>query len=413
MRGGNHTQDRHQLADSISDLGYEFIGTDGEDRPESVASSYDHQTPELGDDVQSLADTTDLGTDAETNDVTDSSDDEMPEMISPSRHSDLEDSEATAIADRSLELPTQLFRQAAEQKKPSLYEKVVIAVFGSHGREDQQDTSQYHEDHKTNFGEPQTLAKVYGQTLQILEQVWLEHREGLVRALCVVLTILVTVTATQYFNQPSSIGNSGLTAVPVAQVSSVTTSTPKETFASPISVVTSSATTSLQTSLTKALTHIGPSQPQPAYKLYSIELLQHNQVSFKVASQHKSIWQSKRAVSVSVFRGEQTLPASIFKISPIDDGFVITIPRSEAYGILDFSVNTTRKPRIDEIYRIQLGSYTLVNALGGGKELVDGFARSVVDTANDTTQWVEEKYLAAVGALTKQATAAVPTNVTQ
>ena len=137
----------------------------------------------------------------------------------------------------------------AEEKKPSLYEQAILAIqrLGGRGSKEQKEIFEEHEGDNAVLGKPQAWTKIYGQRLECLGHVWLQHREGLVRALCVLLTVVITLAATQYFNQPSSSSGSELSAVPMVQVSPVTTLTTKEIIVPSVSVATSSASNSLQT----------------------------------------------------------------------------------------------------------------------------------------------------------------------
>ncbi|KAK7967232.1 uncharacterized protein PG986_001509 [Apiospora aurea] len=127
MRNRSH-QEEAPLDSSISDLGFEVIGNDGEIQSSSSEDHYDSRVHEIPDDVQSLADMTDTtGTDAETNEVdSDSSEDDEEEYHGHLSH----DSEGLTIvdshvddmvnmADQSLEHPTELFTSTDLQKSRS------------------------------------------------------------------------------------------------------------------------------------------------------------------------------------------------------------------------------------------------------------------------------------------------------
>ncbi|ORY69625.1 uncharacterized protein BCR38DRAFT_326813, partial [Pseudomassariella vexata] len=150
--------------------------------------------------------------------------------------------------------------------------------------------------------------------------------------------------------------------------------------------------------------------------LCSAELHGRNEILLKIPEQLKSTWLAKQSLLVSVSRGANDISPKSTKISTVDEGFLIKISQKEAHGILDVSIATTRKPKINETFQVNFGRYMIVEAYDVGKQLVKGLAQSVVDTVNGTTAWVEETCMPAFDTVSKQVsgqTASVSDSVLQ
>lgn len=427
-------QDDAPLSSSVADLGYEFIGTDGESQGESAMSSYDHAS-ELADDVQSLADT-DTGTDAYTNDVdTDSSDEEddaedhiLGESNTGTAHAHEEDHESDMeiMADLSLEHPTELFAPgSAHISRPSsvsdnshddpILERALSAAELARERAAAKAAEQPKEKgvdaksktwiHRSSTG-GFSLREIYEETVNRVKH------DSAFRRLLQRITIGFVLLSLGYMITPSHIGllsskNTTISTVPVASVAPISTEIVVST-STVTATVTSTKTTSnaLQTttSPSKSVASV-PSdadlraRPPP----YSASLHSRNEILLKVPPQYKSAWISKQAVMISVSRGASDISSKSTKITPVDEGFLIEVALEEAHGILDVSIATTRKPKINETFHVSFGRYMFVDAFDAGKQLMKGFAQTVVDTVNGTTAWVEETCIPAFDLISKQA----------
>ncbi|KAI1344320.1 hypothetical protein F5Y15DRAFT_109171 [Xylariaceae sp. FL0016] len=420
---------------SLTELGYDIIGTDGESQAESVASSFDYQRP---DDVQSLAGT-DTGTDVDTNEVdTYSSDEEdveetmlnsnsSPQNPVDSSDSAAEDEEADieTLANQSLENPTSFSQHAVSPFHPlSLAEQsqaqdllASMREFSPQGvmsafEQSVRDVSPTFE----KKPKPPYLSKTERQSPQVIDWTRDYIRKNL-RTVAIVSAIailysLALVGKSIMFDTSTP---RELATVPVASVSSVGVPV---FAATPQSLCTSSTslllTTTQQQYNSKTETSTGILKPTLApddspqtgtsgsllqQTVCSAGIHGRNEILVNIPQGFKSSWLSRDAILIAVSRGLQDIPT---KVSSVDEGFLIEVPVKEAYGVLSVSIATTRKPKINESFRVNFGNHKFTEAFDAGRQLVKGFAQKFVDTVNETTAWVEETYIPAFDVVSKQ-----------
>ncbi|KAK2003758.1 hypothetical protein LX36DRAFT_666243 [Colletotrichum falcatum] len=114
----------------------------------------------------------------------------------------------------------------------------------------------------------------------------------------------------------------------------------------------------------------------------SAEKSGRNEILIKIPSGTKTSWLAKDSITIDVLKGERSIKT---KFSSIDEGIVIEIPKSEAHGLLTISVNTTRKPKVNETFLIDFGKTTLERCLGYSKL----FAGRAIDAASSAARRAE------------------------
>ncbi|KAK8101061.1 hypothetical protein PG999_011435 [Apiospora kogelbergensis] len=424
-------QDEVSLDSSIVDLGYEVIDNDGEIESSSFEDHFVHPIHELADDVQSVADMTDTtGTDADTNELdSDSSADEEEEGYQS--HSSqgnglpsVDDShveEMVNMADQSLEHPTELFTSSQPHNSQT-----------SSGSGDES-SEQPMQEQKSRGGatrektqKPGSDRTIYAATTGCLGE-WMEvlnsyskvatdvfnrltTRQILIRlSIFLIASTLVPIIGVLKTNQSQA---GVISTVPAASVSSLRLKTeetvPTSTFTpslTPTSTMNALQTTnSLKSSafMPFGRDNAAAEDAEPAVVLCAAEIYSRDAILIKVPRQVMSSWPAKQTVLVSVSRGSNDLDPESTKVSLVDDGFLLQVPEKEAYGILDVSIATTRRPKINETFQVNFGNNFLGDALDAGKQLVKGFAQKVVDTVNGTTTWVEEACIPAFDSASKQ-----------
>ncbi|KAI0432227.1 hypothetical protein F5Y09DRAFT_329801 [Xylaria sp. FL1042] len=405
---------------SLTELGYDVIGTDGESQAESIASSFDYQK---ADDIQSLT-----GTDVDT----DSSDDEESNLnettisdatiVDQVRDDDAAEAETLNMVNQSLENPTSLslsnfspFTSLSQLDHIRTHEPAAVirghssAVDGLFPAEQEPLLEPSTTEVLENEAPPTSKASKGRGILQLTLRYLIQRRRTLAILSSLVL-IHTLALATKYYLLTPSVPKE-LSTVPVASVSVVvpfTSSKTTHSLASPTPTV-SQTHNALQTSSSpNGLLFIpfGKDNAQtdvasiPALAtICSAELSGRDEITIKIPQNIKSSWLAKDAIMIAVSRGVEDIPT---KVSSIDSGFVINVPLKEAHGALVVTIATTRKPLINESFRINFGSYRFTGALDAGKQLVRGFAQRVVDTMNGTTSWVEETYIPALDVMSKQ-----------
>lgn len=129
----------------------------------------------------------------------------------------------------------------------------------------------------------------------------------------------------------------------------------------------------------------------PKNTVCSAELYGDSEVLIKLPSGTKETWLAKGAIDVDVFRGETHVPS---RLSSSTEGIIIQIPDEEAYGVLNVSVVTTRKPKINETFAVDFGSR--IRLLGEVWDLTQGVlrdsAKQVGDFADGVYRMIENSH---------------------
>ncbi|CAJ2506829.1 Uu.00g080150.m01.CDS01 [Anthostomella pinea] len=416
---------------SLTELGYDIIGTDGESQAESTTSSLDYQRP---DDVQSLTGT-DNGTDVDTNEAdTDSSDDDETTLDYPATPNDTvvkpnvasqdEDADVETLLNQSLEHPTSFSQHSISTYEPLTYaeqfhaEELLAAMREFHAPVPHTTSPEGTQGKRSSSSKPEREdTATYGATYETYKLVCRHIREKshILMVLSGLAVLYSLAMAGKYVLFSSSVPRE-LSTVPVASVSSAFTP-------SSVAVMTPSSSGALSTSSTTQILEalqtgssskaLIVSSPTGQPTVCSVEMYDRSEIIVKIPQNVKSAWLAKDAILIAVSRGVQDIPT---KVSSVDEGFLIGVPLEEAHGVLAVSIATTRKPRINETFRINFGNHMLTGALDAGKQLVKGFAQKVVDTVNETTAWVEETYIPAFDVMSKQVcdqTASVSDSVLQ
>ncbi|KAI1739836.1 hypothetical protein F4680DRAFT_420219 [Xylaria scruposa] len=408
---------------SLTELGYDIIGTDGESQAESVASSFDYQKSE---DIQSLA-----GTDVDT----DSSDDEentlnetmisdatVVEHIEYAEHATAAETESLDMLDRSLENPTSLslsnfspFTSVSYLDHLRTHEpSAVIRGQPSAGEdgslmEQEALTGPLTVEESAHSGPlPPKTPRDRG-ILQMIT-IYLHEKRRALAVLSSLFLIYSLALGTKFLLSSSSTPRE-LSTVPVASVPiivpsisakttySVTTPTPTSSQM-PNALQTASSSNGLMFipfGKDNAQTNVATAPLSTA--ICSAQLSGRDEIIIKIPRSVKSSWLAKDAILIAVSRGLQDIPT---KVSSVDEGFLIQVPLKEAHGVLAVTIATTHKPHINESFRINFGTYRFTEALDAGKQLVREFAQKVVDTVNGTTSWVEDTYIPALDVVSKQ-----------
>ncbi|KAJ3564222.1 hypothetical protein NPX13_g7919 [Xylaria arbuscula] len=409
---------------SASELGYDIIGTDGESQAESVASSFDYQK---SDDIHSLT-----GTDVDT----DSSDDEETNMhettisdatvVDYPRHDEADEAaeaEALDMVNKSLESPTSLSLTnfgpftassppgcilpteptAPIRSQSSVHSKALCEpeeALAASSKKGEADFARYLRESRV----AELIFDLFCESRNFISQ---KRRLLITLSSLIVFYGLAMATKSLLL---SSMPRELLT-VPVASVSvAVPFSSHKPTPSFSTSIPTLSQTYeclhAASSSKSAAPTPSGKDNTQADVAtvpelapICSAELSGRDEIVVRIPPAIKSNWLAKEAILIAVSRGLEDIPT---KVSSIDVGFAIRVPLKQAHGVLLVTIATTRKPFVNESFRINFGNHRFTEALDAGKQLVRDFAQRVVGTVNGTTSWVEETYIPAFDVVSQQ-----------
>lgn len=130
----------------------------------------------------------------------------------------------------------------------------------------------------------------------------------------------------------------------------------------------------------------------PRSTVCSVQQYSDNEILLKLSSGTKEAWLAKGAIDIDVFRGDSTIAT---KLSSTDEGIIIEIPSKETHGVVNVSVITTRKPKINETFAVDFGQDVLADlygAFGSAQTFFKDVAQKVGDTADGAYKLVEDSY---------------------
>lgn len=214
--------------------------------------------------------------------------------------------------------------------------------------------------------------------------------------LCSMAVVLLAMVFAGLFKviTPTAIGDStayrGLNVLPET-TAGITTATATVTVSH-----TSTKTVKLATTETPAfggllsdIAHTVSSEPSTKDSVCTVEMYSGNEILLKLPSGTKTSWLAKGAIEVDVFRGNSPVKS---KLSSIDEGILVEINERDAHGVVNVSIVTSRKPKINETFAIDFGTSFFTGALEAVKGTFEEVAQVFVDKANDAAKLVEDKY---------------------
>ncbi|KAM3087293.1 hypothetical protein ACMFMG_001394 [Clarireedia jacksonii] len=89
------------------------------------------------------------------------------------------------------------------------------------------------------------------------------------------------------------------------------------------------------------------------------EILGDKEILIRIPTTTKLSWLTKEAMSVKIMRYNATVETE--RAYSTDDGIVLSLSKKEAHGVLNVSVITTRRPKINETFQVDFGSNTIQN----------------------------------------------------
>lgn len=196
----------------------------------------------------------------------------------------------------------------------------------------------------------------------------------------VVLSVLFAIFTSilspyPFYNQPAiSINSKTMSAGPITPTSvpfATNLSATQATLTSTPSVVQSSPPHELskpQVDFSKP-THGQQQKSKSESKCSSCvaEIMGDREVLIRIPRAMKLNWLTKLAMSINITRGNTTVDTE--RAFSSSDGIVLLLPKKEAYGILNISIITTKKPRINETFQVDFGT----NSIQAMQDLLDRF----------------------------------------
>lgn len=241
---------------------------------------------------------------------------------------------------------------------------------------------------------PKVWAAHVDEFLQPYLQLLDEHRVS--SALCSFALVLLVGVSAWLLNviNPTSVSvpaaNPMTDAQPVMPVMVTSTATATATVTvSQASIKLATVETPAFGGLLSDIAHTVSSDSNQKSSICTAEMYSGREILIKLPSGTKASWLAKGAIDVDVFRGSDPVKS---KLSSIDEGILIEIHQKDAYGVLNVSVVTTRKPKINETFAVDFGTSFFSGALDVTRDVFGGLYEKFVDTASDAVKVTEDYY---------------------
>lgn len=234
--------------------------------------------------------------------------------------------------------------------------------------------------------------KAYAQKfLESYPQLMEDHRYfSLLCSMAAVLLVAVSVwliTPTMTNDSAAHRGLNVLSETPAGITTATATVTVSHTSTKTVKLAT--AETPAFGGLLSDIAHTVSSEPTPKDSLCTVEMYSGNEILLKLPSGTKTSWLAKGAIEVDVFRGNSPVKS---KLSSIDEGILVEINEKDAHGVVNVSVVTTRKPKINETFAIDFGTSFFIGALEAARGTLEEVAQMFVDKAADAAKLVDDNY---------------------
>ncbi|KAK3368054.1 hypothetical protein B0H63DRAFT_528441 [Podospora didyma] len=143
----------------------------------------------------------------------------------------------------------------------------------------------------------------------------------------------------------------------------------------------------------------GSAEPDAQKTLCSVRIHDQHEILVSIPSGNKASWLAKGAIDIVVSRGNEPVRT---KLSSVDEGIIVELKQSDAYGVVNVSVVTTRKPKINETFEVDFGKPVVVEVMEASLHMLQGIAKIVSSTADETVHhMVEDAYVPAAAGLAK------------
>lgn len=125
----------------------------------------------------------------------------------------------------------------------------------------------------------------------------------------------------------------------------------------------------------------------------SVQIHSPTELLVAVPGRNKAVWLAHGAINIEVHRGDEYLKT---KISSVDEGVLVELPPKDAYGVLNVSVVTTRRPKINETFEVDFGKTPVAEAFEAGLRLLRHTVKKLSAGVNEASRLVEDKYAPAI-----------------
>ncbi|SPQ22952.1 a6d3146e-9639-435a-aee9-da249c56125c [Thermothielavioides terrestris] len=119
----------------------------------------------------------------------------------------------------------------------------------------------------------------------------------------------------------------------------------------------------------------------------SVRVFSPTELLVALPSRNKAVWLAQGAIDIDVRRSDEPIK---IKISSVDEGVVVELPPREAYGVLNVSVVTSRRPKVNETFQVDFGKSAAAQALEAGLDMLQDAVRMVSTGAGAASHLIED-----------------------
>ncbi|KAL1844388.1 hypothetical protein VTJ49DRAFT_67 [Mycothermus thermophilus] len=106
----------------------------------------------------------------------------------------------------------------------------------------------------------------------------------------------------------------------------------------------------------------------------SVQVYGRRELLVAIPSRNKAVWLANGAIDIEVRRSDETIKT---KISSVDEGVIVELRPKDAYGKLNVSVVTTRRPKINETFQVDMGRTAVADAIDAGLRVLHDALKNV------------------------------------
>ncbi|KAL2024679.1 hypothetical protein VTK56DRAFT_6880 [Thermocarpiscus australiensis] len=125
----------------------------------------------------------------------------------------------------------------------------------------------------------------------------------------------------------------------------------------------------------------------PKKTVCSVRIYSPTELLVAIPGRSKALWLAQGAIDIEVYRGDDRLKT---KISSVDEGVVVELGRNDAYGVMNVSVITTRRPRINETFEVDFGKTAVAETFRAGLHMLQDAMQKVSSSVEGLSHFVQD-----------------------
>ncbi|KAK4460526.1 hypothetical protein QBC42DRAFT_272163 [Cladorrhinum samala] len=130
-----------------------------------------------------------------------------------------------------------------------------------------------------------------------------------------------------------------------------------------------------------------PINPPTKKTVCSVRTSGSNEIVVDLVGRNKAWWFAADEVNIEVHRGDELIST---KTSPIDGGVLVQLEPKDAYGVLQVSVVSTGRPKINETFEVDFGKTAVAEVLEAGLHILQDVFKKVSSGVDEVATHIAE-----------------------